>query len=89
MKAISIEFCIAGGKMEDNNGVTEVNWKVVDQATDCADAMEKYRSCIGYHVVEFHVETTWSDGTLTRVPVFGGPMERLGADGLWHEVATV
>lgn len=88
MKAHKIMFCIAAGKLEQQNGTQEVNWKYIDLAEDCADAMAKYRSCTGYHVVEFHIETHWDDDTVTRVPVFGGQMEKLGADGIWREVKT-
>ena len=88
MKANSIEFCISAGKLEQSNGTQEVNWKYVDNALNCIEAMEKYHACIGYDVVELHLEMMWSDGTKTRVSPFGGPLERLGADGKWHVVSN-
>jgi len=82
-KAIKIEFSIAAGKMDGG----EVNWNYIDSATDCTSALEKHKSCNGYPVVEFHVETTWSDGTLTRAPAFGGGVtEELCADGIWRVI---
>jgi hypothetical protein len=77
-QAKSIIFDIAAGKYEGD----EINWKYCDTATDVADALEKFNSTRGYPVVEFTIHTTWDDGTTTRVPVFGGQLERL-IDGQW------
>lgn len=79
-KAIKIEFCIAAGKHDGD----DINWKVLDTATSCGDALAKFASVSDYPVVEFHIETHWSDDNVTRVPVFGGPEEALGSDGIWR-----
>lgn len=80
--AIKIEFCIAAGKYEDD----DINWKYIDNATDCADALAKFQSVRDYPAVEFHIETHWSDGSRTRMPVFGIGYEEKLVDGVWQPV---
>lgn len=58
------------------------DWKYIDQADNAAEAVEKFNSVRGYPIVEFHLESTWSDGSKTRTPVFGGLEEKL-KDGRW------
>lgn len=82
MHITKIEFTIAAGKFDGE----DINWKYIDSTTDCAEALLKYNSCKGYSVVEFHVESTWDDRTVTRASVFGGPEERLLADGTWQRL---
>lgn len=78
MKAIMIEFAVAAGTYDG-----ETNWKYVNNFSDCDAALTAFKSVQDYPVVEFHLVTTWDDGTITRVPVFGGPEEKLTGEGGW------
>jgi hypothetical protein len=84
-KKTRVEFTINAAKdydYDDQSGRSNPDWKVCDQATDCADAMRKFESVRDYPIVEFHIETTFADGERIRVPVFGGVTERL-VNGIW------
>jgi hypothetical protein len=63
------------------------DWKVIDDADNVLDAVEKFNSVRDYPIVEFHLESTWSDGSRTRVPVFGGLEEQL-VNGQWRQTNT-
>lgn len=80
MKAIMIEFTIAAAKGYEDD---EPNWKYIDTASTCAEAMRKFSDCTGYPIIDFHIQTTWDSGAITRVPVFGGPEEKLTNEGRW------
>ncbi len=67
----------------DPSGIPD--WKYIDDADNAADAVAKFNSARDYPIVYFHVESEWSDGSRTRVPVFGGPEEKL-VDGRWVQV---
>lgn len=85
-KVTNIEFCIAAAKDQDYDEKLNrfmPDWKVIDSTKDCAEAMEKFRSVSDYPIVEFHIETTFDNGTRIRVPVFGGITEKL-INGLWE-----
>lgn len=84
-KVTSIQFCIAAAKdfdYDEESGRSTPDWKVIDSATDCADAMQKFQSVRDYSIVEFHIESTFDDGSCIRVPVFGGITEKL-VNGIW------
>ena len=76
--AVRIYFVLDAGKVEMYKGRDEVNWKYCDQFTDADEALRAYRTCKGYPVIHFHLNTEWDDGTRTRVSVFdGGHLEQL------------
>lgn len=84
-KVTNMIFTINAAKdydYDEESGRSMPDWKVCDEATDCTTAMEKVHSVRDYPIVEFHIETTFDDGTRIRVPVFGGLTERL-VNGIW------
>lgn len=84
-QVIKTEFSIAAAKdfdQDEKTGRTSPDWKYIDTATECADALAKFNSVSSYPIVEFHLETTFDDGSCIRVPVFGGLTEML-VNGIW------
>lgn len=85
-QAIKTEFCIAAAKSFDYDEATGrdfPNWSYIDDATDCVEALKKFNLVRSYPIVEFHLETTFDDGSRIRVPVFGGVTEKL-VNGRWQ-----
>lgn len=84
--ATKLVFTIGAAKdfNYDEHGYSTPDWKVLDEADNCKEAAEKFHSVRDYPIVEFHLETTWSDGSRTRAPVFGGIEEVLDANGRWQ-----
>lgn len=84
-QAVKTEFCIAAAKdfnYDEKTGRDFPDWKYIDTATDCADAIAKFNTVRSYPIIEFHLETTFDDGSCIRVPVFGGLTESL-VKGVW------
>lgn len=81
----NMKFSIAAAKdfdySEEHGSVPD--WKYLDEADSCKEAMEKFATCKGYPIVELHLETTWDDGTRTRVDLLNANFEEVLVDGRW------